>query len=360
MKLDLAVIGRGAVTPAGVGLSSLGAEKPEPILVPSVRRPDLAWPVLRVNPNEAALLRWQREPRLRRASALTLYLIEAAAQALDGVSESDRAETGLVVALSVGCIVYTHRFFEGILAQGRKMASPALFPETVFNSPGSHVAAALKLNGAASALVGDETAWVSAIQTAAIWLRQERVRQVLVLGGEEFDPLVLDAYRSARWLGPAGRPGPRGFVPGEGAAALLLRAARAEDEAVITDSRDGFLHRNRTEAAAAARKLFAGVDPARPVWRSAAHTWLGSLEEKMAATPPTPAARPYLGEASTASAGWNTLRALDALRDSNGPIFCPVWGLSHQLGALTLAKPVPGLDPGLDTPARSDILSRKC
>src|SRR6201999_700475 len=90
--------------------------------------------------------------------------------------------------------------FEGILKHGQRTASPALFPETVFNSPGSHVASVLGLNGAVYALCGDESAWLSALKTAAVWLRRGRVRQVVVMGVEEFDPLVLDTYRTARWL----------------------------------------------------------------------------------------------------------------------------------------------------------------
>lgn len=333
MNFPLAVIGQGAVSPAGIGVDALLAGTTSPVPTSAVGRAAPAWPVLRVNEKAAAFQRWQGEPRLRRASPLTLFLAEAAAQALAGVPEADRAGTGLVVALSAGALIYTRRFFDGILAQGRKMASPALFPETVFNSPGSHVAAALKLNGAAAALVGDETAWIAAIQTAAVWLKQERVRQALVLGAEEFDPIVLDAYRQARWLGRT-----RPFMPGEGAAALLLRAARPEDRTVIAEARDGFIYRTPREAAAAAKKLFGALDPKLPVVRSAAHNWLACLEETMIAGRPVArlGAAPYPGEAFTASAGWNTIRALRALSPEQPALALPVWGLNHQLGALTL------------------------
>jgi hypothetical protein len=333
MTFPLAVVGRGAVTPAGIGLEALRAGRPEPVLISSVRNAKLAWPVLRVPANAPELLRWQREPRLRRASPLSLYLIEAAAQALGAATEAERAETGLLVALSAGCLVYTHRFFEGVLAQGRKMASPALFPETVFNSPGSHVAATLKLNGAASVLLGDETAWLAALRMAAVWLKQERVRQVLIVGGEEFDPLMLDAYRSARWLGRPGRAGARGFMPGEGAAALLLRTAGPEGGPVLDGVRDGFLHRGTDSAAQAAEKLFAGIEPQRKMWRTAAHNHFGALEEKITAGRPTAqcATSAYLGEAFTASAGWHVLRALEAAQPD---LTLPFWGLNHQIGAV--------------------------
>ena len=200
MHLNLAVIGQGAVTPAGVGVEALLSREPMSTAVARLGAPERPWPVLRVDLKDPAFARWQKEARLRRASPITFFLAEAAEQALAGVGAEARAKTGLIVAYSAGCLAYSRRFFEGIVKQGQRTASPALFPETVFNSPASHVATVLGLNGAAYALIGDETAWLAGLQTASVWLRQGRVEQALVLGVEEFDPVVLDAYRSARWL----------------------------------------------------------------------------------------------------------------------------------------------------------------
>jgi len=338
MKIDLGIIGQGVVSPAGRGLEALLGREPVPIPIAALGRSDPAWPVLRVDQKDPAFARWQREPRLRRASAISLFLVEAAEQALTGVSPADRASTGLIVAFSAGCVTYSRRFFEGIVTQGQRTASPALFPETVFNSPVSHVASVLGLNGAAYSVVGDETAWVAALQTAWVWLRQERVKQVLVLGAEEFDPVALDAYRSARWL--RRKNSANGFLASEGAAGLLVRAARAEDTRVIMSARDGFIYRSRSEAASAAARLFHGVDATVPCYRSARRNWLGPFEKKATENRPAVSTgeQPYLGEAFTASAAWHTLRAL-ALLDLQRPhLFVPVWGLNHQLGLLELGK----------------------
>jgi len=334
MKIDLAVIGQGAVSPAGVGLDALLHRKPVPIPVAALGQPNEPWPVLRVDLKDPAFARWQREARLRRASSMTFFLIEAAEQALAGISPADRAETGLIVAFSAGCLSYSRRFFEGIVTQGT--ASPALFPETVFNSPVSHVASVLGLNGAAYALCGDETAWVVALQTASIWLQRERVRQVLVMGAEEFDPIVLDAYRSARWL--RRRNSGHGFLASEGAAGILVRRAGPEDARVITTARDGFIYRTKKEAADAAKCLLSESDPALPCYPSAQHNWLGSLEKKATEnrTVVSIEDRPYLGEAFTASAAWHTLRALTCLNPDLPRLLLPVWGLNHQLGLLEL------------------------
>jgi len=334
MKIELAVIGQGAVSPAGVGVDALLHREPAPASVAALGQPDQPWPVLRVDLKDPAFARWQREPRLRRASSMTFFLVEAAEQALAGVSPADRAETGLIVAFSAGCITYSRRFFEGIVRQG--MASPALFPETVFNSPVSHVASVLGLNGAAYALVGDETAWVAALKTASVWLQKERVRQVLILGAEEFDPIVLDAYRSVRWL--RRQTSANGFLASEGAAGILVRRAGPEDATRITTARDGFIYRTKKEAALAAERLLSESDPAKPCYQSAQHNWLGSLEKRVTENRPLAPVddRPYLGEAFTASAAWHILRALSCLNDQVPRLLLPVWGLNHQLGLLEL------------------------
>jgi hypothetical protein len=338
MQIDLAIIGQGAVTPAGVGVDALLHREPTPVQVASLGQPEQPWPVLRIDAANPDLTRWQREPRLRRASPMTLFLIEAAQQALAGVDSAERLQTGLIVAFSAGCVIYSRRFFEGIIREGQRAASPALFPETVFNSPVSHVAAVLGLNSAAYALVGDEAAWVAALKTASVWLRQKRVGQVLVMGGEEFDPLVLDAHRSARWL--RRKNSGTGFLASEGAAGILVREARPEDSLVISHAHDGFIYRSRSETRAAAGRLLAGTPHGQPCYRSAQRNWLASLEKEITQHRPLVDHddQPYLGEAFTASAAWTTLRAAAKLDDARRRVALPVWGLNHQLGLLELAK----------------------
>ena len=333
MKIDLAVIGQGAVTPAGVGIEALLHRPPAPTATTPLGQADQSWPVLRVDLKDPAFARWQREARLRRASPITFFLVEAAEQSLTGISPADRAETGLITTFSAGCLAYSRRFFEGVVTQGT--ASPALFPETVFNSPASHVASVLGLNGAAYALVGDETAWIAGLKTAAIWLQQERVKQVLILGAEEFDPIVLDAYRSARWL-RCGNSG-RGFLTSEGAAGILVRRAEVKDARVITTARDGLIYRTKKEAIAAAKQLLDKINPDLPCYPTAQHNWLGPLEKQVIGPRATVSTsdHPYLGEAFTASAAWNTMRALAA---ASPRLLLPIWGLNHQLGLLELEQ----------------------
>ncbi len=334
MKVDLAMAGFGAVTPAGIGVPALLQGKATPVAVEDLSTGQ-SWPVLRVDPKAPAFARWQREPRLRRASPITFFLVEAAEQALAGATAEERAQTGLIIAYSAGCLAYSRRFFEGIVRQGQRTASPALFPETVFNSPMSHVATVLGLNGAAYALVGDESAWVSALITASTWLRQGRVRQVLVLGAEEFDPLALDAYRSARWL--RRRADASGFLTSEGAAALLVRSAGAPGDSKIESAHDGWIYRTKREAAIAADEMMRAAVSDGPVYRTARHNWLGPLESAATKKRVLAPEEPYLGEAFTASAAWETVRAASRLSAALPELLLPVWGLNHQIGLLELA-----------------------
>jgi hypothetical protein len=347
MKLDLAIFGQGAATPRGIGIDALREGKSVPVEIEASGRTGRTYPVLRVDLKAPAFARWQREPRLRRASPITFFLVEAAAQALGDATPEERAQTGLIVAYSAGCLAYSRRFYEQIVTQGQRAASPALFPETVFNSPVSHVSAVLGLNGAAYAMVGDESAWVSALITASVWLREGRVQQVLVLGAEEFDPLVLDAYRSAGWLKQ------KGFVTSEGAAGVLVRAAAAPPRAesviqseakdqfphplAITEARDGFIYRTKKEASEAAQALLATVNPLTPLLSTAQHNWLASIEEKLTKDHPHAPNAPYLGEAFLASAAWRTLQAASLLGPTLPRLILPVWGLNHQFGLLELA-----------------------
>lgn len=335
MKIDLAVVGQGAVTPAGIGLAALLENNPRATLVSEVEE-ETSWPVLRVDFKDPAFAKWQREPRLRRASPLSFFLVEAGEQALRNLDAGARKKTGLIVALCSGPLIYSRRLFEAILRQGQKAASPALFPETVLNSPVSHVASILGLAGDAYALAGDDVAWISALKTAAVWLKKGDLERVLVLGGEEFDPISLNAYRSAGWLKKKSRTG---FIPSEGAAGILVQSSRAQTPSpLIKVAHEGFHYRSRHDVPEAVESCFGSIDPQLPLFKTADHNRFRETEAALATGRPLVSGRnfSYLGEAFTTSAAWNTLRALTCLQPSQPHLLMPAWGASHQLGALEL------------------------
>jgi len=147
---------------------------------------------------------------------------------------------------------------------------------------------------------------------------------------------VLDAYRSARWL--RRHNSASGFLTSEGAAGILVRRAGQEDAPTITFARDGWIYRTKKEVALAAEHLLSESDPGLPFYPTAQHNWLGSLEKKATQnrTVVSTEHQPYLGEAFTASAAWNTLRAMACVNRDYPHILLPVWGLNHQLGLLEL------------------------
>jgi 3-oxoacyl-[acyl-carrier-protein] synthase III len=215
---DLHVIGMGAVSPAGPGtLPLLNQPGPELFQEPMLRHPEKSVGVRKVDLQNEALLRWQKEPRLRRASPLALFLMEAASQTLEQHPGLDRSRLGLICALGTGSICYSRRFFVDTLKRGRRFASPALFPETVYNSPVSHVASILGIQDACYSLMGDESAWPEALRVAQVWLARGKVEAVLVLAGEELDAITVEAFYRAGWL-------KRGVILSEGAAAVLVQS----------------------------------------------------------------------------------------------------------------------------------------
>src|ERR1043166_8915983 len=311
MKVELGIAGMGAVSPAGVGVDALRAQRevvPETVAAFGSAR---VFPVFRVNQKQERLARWQNEARLRRTSAIALFMLEAGKQAIEesgrGLSaptpEDRGAEAaptlqrlGIVAAFGTGAVIPTRRFYENVIKSGPRFASPNIFPETVFNSPTSHIASVLGVSGPCYSVLGDESAWVNAVGIAATWLVTGVVEHALVIGAEEFDPIILDAYAKVRWLR---RDGP--FVPSEGAGALLLRRAQPGDKLNVLAVSEGFTYRNKREACRAAEDCIAEFPGERSVYASAGRNWFEPIESEIrrrhgfAVRP----ALPYVGEAFT-------------------------------------------------------------
>jgi 3-oxoacyl-[acyl-carrier-protein] synthase II len=278
----------------------------------------------------------QNEARVRRASPITLFMLAAAQQALASNPALRRDRLGVVAAFNTGAVVATRRFFEGVVKNGQRFASPNLFPETVFNSPASHVAAVLGVAGPCYSVVGDDSAWVNAIRVAASWLATGLVDHALVIGAVELDPIVIDAFVRVGWMSPRGRTG---YVPGEGAGALLLRRIESGNELRIVRLADGFTHRRRSEALRSAQECLAQFPADVVCCRTAQHNWFGRFEEQLRWAKSL--TLPYHGDAFVASAAWNTVEAAGIARREGRRILVPVWGVSGECSALLLAAGCP-------------------
>jgi hypothetical protein len=278
------------------------------------------------------LQKWLGKPRLRRASTLSLMLIEAVHQALRDQPVEILEHTGVVACFFLGCLNYPIRFYREITTDGRRFASPVLFPETVFNSPISHVVSTLGIGGPVYSQIGDKSAWASALQTAECWLRNGSAKKVVVVGAEEFDPHALDAFRAAGWMRS------KDFHPGSGAGALLVDLAD-ESKTAITRISQGHSFFHKKEVSQKAREGLETLDRGCPVLQTAT-AWTTRIESEVLAHREL-VPNPNRGvECFSASTAWDTIRAVNLLKRGGGAgnLVVPIWGLTSEFAALQLSS----------------------
>ncbi len=311
------VRGVGAVSPAGWGVAALrrALHTQAPLPTTPVTRPGWNRPIpVRWVPAAEQRPPFLAHPRLRRASALTQHSLAAALEALgEDVSlvRSGRLRLGLVVCLMPGCVTYSRRFYEEVV-RDPALASPLLFPETVFNAPASHLAAFLGSAAPSYALVGDASMFLAGLALAANWLHQGRVDGCLVVGAEELDWVVAHAVRLFE----------RHSIQGAGAGALYLRpeagGGAAPQLGCVTDPFSFQTAHARPAAARAMRTALRPDSPrallclgtqglARPD-RDELAAWADWNGDRVAP-------KRVLGEAFTAAAAWQCVAACLALAD---------------------------------------------
>ena len=200
-----------------------------------------------------------RNPRLRRSSAISYFAVAAGLAALENagvnLTPDAAARTAIVFAISSGGVIYTRKFYEQIVKHGANTASPLLFPETVYNAPASHLAAQLGVDGASYTLVSDSTVGFSALEFAGQLLATSDLDHVVVVGAEESDWILCEAYRDWRF---SRRPGStQGALLAEGAAAVVL--GREGDLELTPHPGDPIFRQNT--AGAALRRVHAALVP---------------------------------------------------------------------------------------------------
>jgi 3-oxoacyl-(acyl-carrier-protein) synthase len=330
--MSLRIAGMGWVTPLGRGVDHvwqklLRGEVASPELI-SDRVSETKYPAFRV-PAEA-LKDLPPHPRLRRASAISRF---AAAAGLDALEQSrstigkiDIERTALIFAASNGGVVYTKRFYHDIVESGTQSASPLFFPETVFNAPASHLAAILGINGASYTLVGDGAVGVLAMKMAEELLENETVDVCLVVGAEEADWVLCDAYH--KWRLTKHEPPielfrnpPSGTILSEGAGAVVVdREGDVQIDAV--DAGGNFSRRD--EADEIVRGILQRLAIENVCVVGSANGTFIDLAEGNALQKLLPKSHVYcpkaaLGESVGASAIWQIIAAIEALRAGRFP-----------------------------------------
>ncbi len=286
-------------------------------------------------PSPAARPWFLGHSRLRRASAISQYMVSAGLEAMgirDTVIEPSVDRLGIVFCVFAGCVNYTRRFYDETL-RDPATASPLIFPETVFNAPASHLAALLGAKGPCYTLVGDQSAFVCGLQLAAEWLEDDWVDDCLVVAAEEADWLTADALK----------PFSRGMILGEGAGAIRLRREKSATRlqavtAVVACS--GPLERHR-----AALQIRAMMSPGEGLTGlSDGLVGCCSFDRAEAAAwseweGPRISVKTLLGEGLAAGSAWQCLAALELLESSPATrVWVPVIGMNQQAVAAAWEK----------------------
>jgi len=291
-------------------------------------------------------------PRLRRASAISRF---AAAAGLAALAQAERAPSldrvAVVFAISNGGVIYTRRFYSEIVTSGAQAASPLLFPETVFNAPASHLAAILGINGASYTVVGDGAVGILALKLAEDLLASDDLDSCLVVGAEEIDPLVCEAYRQWRFLRNQNKPTGRGMIVSEGAGAVLLERCDEGSGSSATTIEQIVPGRNffrRPEAAAQLAAVVGRLENGIAFGVGSANATFIDGAERAAVGNALPLYSPKiaLGESVGASVLWQLIVAAQALKTGTLPgtlnlpassrAFVLACGLNQQTGGLTL------------------------
>jgi 3-oxoacyl-(acyl-carrier-protein) synthase len=164
--------------------------------------------------------------------------------------------------------VYSRRFYEQIHKTGANTASPALFPETVYNAPASHLAAQLGIDGITYTLVGDSSIGLAAVKLAQQLLAMDTVDHALVIGAEELDWILCEGYRDWRFAAsqadtPVYAKPARGALLAEAGAAVLLSRSGAGPQ--LAAVHDGLAYTSRREARSALRSIVAELSANRRI-----------------------------------------------------------------------------------------------
>ena len=330
--MSLAIAGIGWVTPLGTGIGSvwerlLNGEEASATTI-SEDFADRVYSVFRV-PESA--MKGVAHPRLRRASAISRFAAAAGLDALESAGlklDAEAAERiALIFAISNGGVIYTKRFYREIVSTGAHAASPLLFPETVFNAPASHVAAILGVTGATYTLVGDGAIGIAAINMANELMKNEALDYCLIVGTEEIDWVLCDAYRRWRLLRAEPPIEPyrnqnRGMILSEGAGAVLL----ARDGLVsIECAHPGGYFFKRTEAEKILKGILRDLRQTEIdfVISSGNGTFIDGAEsralQEFIPNALVYTAKPALGESVGAAGLWQVIVATQALRSAEIP-----------------------------------------
>jgi len=187
---------------------------------------------------------------LRTLDRSTKLLVSCAKLALDDsgykVTDKNTDDTGVSVGTALGSIKSISDFDEVTLKEGPRYTNPALFPNTVINSPASQVSIWHQIKGFNTTISTGFTASLDAMQYADDFIRMDRARMVLAGGVEEMCLQTFFGFYALQFLSGSKKSEPvincpfdarrNGVVFGEGACLLAmedLAAARRRKAKIL-------------------------------------------------------------------------------------------------------------------------------
>jgi hypothetical protein len=316
---DIFICGTGAVSPAGWGMQPFreAIARGEGLPTKELPRPGHKPLIVRQAPPPNPRPAFLAHARLRRTSPIAHYAVAAALEALGADAAkvtSGELRLGIIYCALTGCVNYSRRFYDEVLKEP-STASPLVFPETVYNSPASHLAALIGTTGINYTLIGDPGTFLQGVVLAADWLTDNRVDGCLVIGAEEMDWLTAGAVNLFS----------RKIIFSDGAGALYLRRSRGgeaqTDSVQLTAVTNSHLYKNRmfrAEAVRLAREELRGVEQSSAALlcdglQNVAHVDRDEAKAWQVWTGERISVKKVLGEALMASAAWQCVAAADAI-----------------------------------------------
>jgi len=171
---------------------------------------------------------------LRTLDRTTKLASSAAKLALDDarleITEGNSSQTGVSLGTALGCIKSITDFDKEALLEGARYVNPALFPNTVINSPASQISIKFNIKGFNSTVSTGFSASLDALNFALVQLQLGRINAVLTGGVEELSLPAFYGFYNRGCL--AGVSGPEisspfdaarnGLILGEGAAMMIF------------------------------------------------------------------------------------------------------------------------------------------
>jgi len=172
--------------------------------------------------------------KARRMSRFSQFSLASAIEAMKdagfSISDNNRYRVAIAVGTGLASTDSTDKFYEGLLREGPEGTNPILFPETVQNIAAAHISMHFNTRGQNITFSHADISSELALFYGCELLNDGLTDMVIVSGADELSLTELAGYSGFNILSNHMMPFDRkrnGFVPGEGAATIILE--RKED-----------------------------------------------------------------------------------------------------------------------------------